>query len=174
MRPHKIGKIDFTDLIEQANHEGFKIRISSKKAQKRTGLTLLNKVNLLSAMSTFLVLMLEMLGLVLLAKNAVNGLVYLFLAIAFLIFPIKKFIDYKNEPDLAISDYNTSTFGTVLIVVFNVILVVLAINLLIGSDFANNFDLLFKILSPICLAIDVCLYYLFRNLFAKAKFCLTK
>ncbi len=174
IKPHKIGRVDFTDLIEQANNEGFKIRISSKKSQKRNGLTLINKVNLFSAMSTFLVLMLEMLGIVLLSNNAINGLIYLFATLIFIVFPIKKFIDFKNEPDLAISDYNKSTVGTVLIVVFNVILVVLAINLLVGSDFNNNFDLLFKILSPILLALDVCFYYLFRNFFAKSKSCLTK
>ena len=34
IKPRNFGKIDFSDLIEQADNEGFKIRISSKKQRE--------------------------------------------------------------------------------------------------------------------------------------------
>lgn len=174
---HHVGAIDFSDLTLKAAEEGYKLRISSKNSTNKSGNLLINKLNLLSALSIFLILMAELLIFSASFKNVLNPnpiLIFVLIAI-FAIIPIYALFKYKQNPILTSTKRITADIIlTSAIIVFNLLLINFAGALLFGLDFSVEKDLLTYLIIPIILYLDILVYSIIRFYFARSKYCQIK
>ncbi len=176
IKSRNTGKTDFTDLLEKADAEGFKIRISTGKNEKISGKILINKINLCSALSVFLIFLLECLLCLLIYKNdrLFSGWVYIGAIIAAAILPVSQIVLYMRNPNKTISVFNKNLLYTVLIILFNVLLIIIAVALLTNTDFTSRGEIATKIVMPVLIVFDAFLYFLFRNICANMNGFITK
>ena len=176
IKSRNTGKTDFTDLLEKADAEGFKIRISTGKNEKISGKILINKINLCSALSVFLIFLLECLLCLLIYKNdrLFSGWVYIGAILAAAILPVSQIVLYMRTPNKTISVFNKNLLYTVLIILFNVLLIIIAVALLTNTDFTSRGEIATKIVMPVLIVFDAFLYFLFRNICANMNGFITK
>lgn len=176
IKSRNTGKTDFTDLLEKADAEGFKIRISTGKNEKISGKILINKINLCSALSVFLIFLLECLLCLLIYKNdrLFSGWVYIGAILAAAILPVSQIVLYMRNPNKTISVFNKNLLYTVLIILFNVLLIIIAVALLTNTDFTSRGEIATKIVMPVLIVFDAFLYFLFRNICANMNGFITK
>lgn len=164
------GKIDFGDLSLDAAKEGYKLRISSKETLIVRGNTLINKLNLASTMLTALIFALQFLFISLKFKEYLPTTPVILLLSATAIYPIYTIIKCIIAPN----GRSKKTIGsdkllTASIVVFNLLLITLAINLLTDVDFTNVQTILFTLAIPSILFVDVLIFHLIKFLLSKSK-----
>ena len=173
----ELTDIDFSDLVDKANKEGFKINVSSKNANKPNGTLLKNKLDLFVSMTMFLVLSLELLFYVSNYKAILNIPTSLVLGLVsvFILWPIINLIIYKKSPKKtsAKNIYADSILAT-LIVVFNLLLINFAGVMLFNLDFAIVKDVLLYLAIPATIYIDLLIYSVVKFCFAKSKTCKIK
>lgn len=166
------GKIDFGDLTLKAAKEGYKIRISSKDSYTSSGTLLLNKLNLFSACTIYLLTIIEFLfystihnktlGLSFGLTIALIGLITIYPAISLVKF-IKK--PLKNTAKKVSAD----SLLTAAIIVFNLMLITFAAALLFSLDFTNKFKTLVYVAIPLTLYCNVFIYYVIKYTISKSK-----
>lgn len=166
------GKIDFGDLTLKAAKEGYKLRISSKDSVVSPGNVLINKLNVCSAMAIYLILMLEFLFISLRYKNVLSPspIITIALIIAFSSFPIIMAVKFFKAPLFKTSKkVSADSILTAAIIVFNLLMITLAANLLAGVDFKDVFTILLSLAIPCIIFADVLLYFIIKYYFAKTK-----
>lgn len=165
------GRIDYGEMAIQAEKEGYKLRFSSKESKKPKGSIYINRVNLCAALAVFLLVMIEYLIVIIGYKSVLNP-TFLPIALsisALLIFPIVMIIVFCKNPLLTAKDIKKDTMLTALIVVFNLLLITFAIDLLVGVNFSDTYAFLITFLIPCLLYADILGYYVLRYVFSKMK-----
>ena len=166
------GKIDFGDLTIKAAKEGYKLRISSKESAAPTGNVFINKINVCAALATYLIVMLEFLFFSLRFKAVLNPspIVTVILAVALTIFPVCEVIRFYKYPNKKVSgNVSPDSISTAAIIVFNLLFITLAVNLLANVNFSDTFTILLSFVIPCVLFTDVLIYYVSRFNIAKCK-----
>ena len=172
-KSNQTGKIDFGDLTIKAKKEGYKLRVSSRESYFQLGSLLINKLKLVSSLAIFLIAILEMFFVVYTYQSIVNIdlTAKLITLSAFLVFPITMFAIYLKAPHKTTSEkIKVESILTSAIIVFNLLLITLAANLLIGVDFENIELVLFSALIPCILFVDILAYYIIRYFISKLSF----
>ncbi|MBQ8426903.1 MAG: PadR family transcriptional regulator [Clostridia bacterium] len=171
------GKIDFGDLTLKAVKEGYKIRISSKDSAISEGTLYVNKLNACSAVLLLVLMVVEFLYFsirfgAILNLNALSiSLVSAFI----LIYPTISIVKYLKKPNKkTIKKVSGDVILTSAIVVFNLLLITFAANLLCAVDFSNTFTILLSFIIPSILYLDVFLYYIIKFLLSKSDYCIEK
>lgn len=171
VKSRKVGKTDFTDLIEKAEAEGYKIRVSTGKTEKISGKTLINKLNMVASLLVFALFLIEVLiiSLSYRSHNLMPGyLYYIFIVIA-AVFPAAFVAMYLKNPSATKNSFNKNAVYTALIIILNLLLIVFAIALLTDTDFSSAHEVGLKIVIPILILFDVFAYFLSRNLLFSYK-----
>ena len=149
------GKVDFGDLTIKAAKEGYKIRISSKDSCVAKGTLLTNKLNLFTSLFAFLLAEIMLLAITLTsgANPMVIKLVAIIGSVIFSVSPliclIKYLLNPKNSSPITIKN---DVILTAIIIVFNVLVVTLALNLILKVDFTNYSLIAFTLVLPVLLS----------------------
>lgn len=140
IKARNTGKTDFSDLLEKADAEGYKIRISTGKTEKGSGKYLVNRINLFSSLCTFLVFLAECLILSIVYKNDgfLNGWYFLPAILIAAILPVTAIVLHYKEPMRAKANFNFSAIYTALIILFQLLIIVVALVLLFNTDFSSS------------------------------------
>ncbi len=175
-RKESVFDKDFRIKSRNTGKTDFKIRISTGKNEKISGKILINKINLCSALSVFLIFLLECLLCLLIYKNdrLFSGWVYIGAILAAAILPVSQIVLYMRNPNKTISVFNKNPLYTVLIILFNVLLIIIAVALLTNTDFTSRGEIATKIVMPVLIVFDAFLYFLFRNICANMNGFITK
>ena len=157
---------DFTDVLELANEEGFKIRISSKENKKDIGRILVNKLNLFSSLIFFGILFAETLIVSLLTSGAAElkfGTYLIFLAICAL-FPIINTTFYLISPKKKARNLPSfkNSIELILIICLNLLLIDVVCCVLGAVDFSSYKELFRYFLYPILFIINLPAYYVIK------------
>ena len=166
------GKIDFGDLTLKAAKEGYKIRISSKDSCITKGNLLLNKLN---AITSFLTYVLSLIAIIFIsfgiAKNSTWGnTTTIILALVFAVLPIFYLFTYIKSPKETSSKRpTTDEILTSVIIVFNLVLITVAANLIFSVNFADINLIALTLILPIVLCVIFCLHFVIRYNFSKLK-----
>ena len=166
------GKIDFGDLTLKAVKEGYKLRISSKDSCIAKGTILINKLNFLSSFITavFAIISILIIGLALLKDSPIRNSAIIFSAIALMIYPLFTAIKYLLSPKHTTAKrISADAILTSAIVVFDLILITVAINLLINVDFSNISTIAVSMVLPIVIFIFVIVFFAIKFLLSKNK-----
>ena len=170
------SELDFSDILEQADEEGYKIRISSKKQIKTTGNIFINKVNFVASLLSFLVVLLQVLAYSY-AFKVVNfdvNLLYYGVPILFALIFVGVFIGkYAKSPQKSLNIYS-NPLSTVVILTINAVLMIFAFNILVGTNFASEVQLLIKVILPILVVFDVLLFFIIKAILIKNNKFLSK
>ncbi len=171
------GKIDFGDLSLKAIKEGYKIRISSKESCIAKGSILINKLNFISSLVTFIISICTLLltSMFLLKNVDWKNIVTIICAVTFAIYPIFTAIKFAITPKATASNKITpNEIITTLIVVFNLILVTVSVNLLMGVNFESLSTIAVSMILPIIIFIMAVIYFVIRYFISKCKFVKSK
>lgn len=166
------GKIDFGDLIIKSTKEGYKIKISSKDSGVAPGKFLINKLNLFAALAIYMISLLEFLLLTSLYGSKLSlpvGAVIGTIAI-FTVFPLIRlvmFLKYPNQKSP--TGVGPDKVLTSSIIVFNLLIITLAINLLCNVNFSDIATILLTFVAPCILYVDVLLYYIIKYIIGKMQ-----
>ena len=166
------GKVDFGDLTLKAAKEGYKLRISSKYSYVSKGNLLINKLNLLTALTVYLgaLIVFLILGLTFRNELALGTFGTVATIIVLSIYPLVSIINFFKNPQKTVSK-KVSTDGilTSAIVVFNLLLITIAANLLFNVDFGQTQTILFSLVIPSILFVFSTIYYTVKFLLSKTK-----
>lgn len=170
---HKVGntgKIDFGDLMLKAAKEGYKLRVSSKDSGVAPGKILINKLNLFASLAIYLIALIELLyfttsfGSIL---NSSSGIIIGSILVLTLFPAIRLIIYLKNPTKKSSKDVTANKILTAAIVVFNLLIITLAANLLSNVSFSNLNVVLLSFIIPCVLYADVLAYFILKYLIAK-------
>ena len=163
------SNIDYTDIIDNAKNDDFCVRISSKKAIK-TGKLIINKIKLFSSLSVFLFSILC----VLITITAFNNdfidksfLPTILTLIALSILPITAVILFIKKPQKSVKSISGDSILISAIVVFNLLLITFAINMLFNANFYNTYTFIVSFVFPAILFIEIFLFYTLTFMFSK-------
>lgn len=167
----KSNKIDFEDLVEQAQKEGYKLKISSKKREISTGTLLINKTRFISSLAIYLLCLVEFLIISLSAKTVLNTspVAVIFILLGLTVYPVICGIIFYKRPQKTASKIKKDSILTAGIIVFNLILLVVVMNLLCNVDFNNTFSLITAFLTPSILCFNVFIYYVIKYFVSTTK-----
>ncbi|PWM70881.1 MAG: hypothetical protein DBX59_09955 [Bacillota bacterium] len=176
IKSQNTGKTDFSDLLEKADAEGYKIRISTGKSEKIGGKFLINRINLVSSLSVFLIFLIECLVFSLIFKQdeLFSGWYYLIAIGIAAILPAVCIVLYSRQPTKTKPTFNKNLIYTVLIILFNLLLIVIALAVLTNADFSSGAEIALKIVAPILVLFDAFLFFLFRNICSLSDYFVTK
>ncbi len=169
---HNNGKIDFGDLVIKAAQEGYKVRISAKDSGEVKGKLLVNKLNLWSSLLTYLLFLIEFLVVVLTGNSTINfSKTSIILITCFAtVFPIISTVIYFMNPNKRSNKLiRADLILTATIIVFNLILVTFAGNLIFGADLTDSFSLLVYFVLPSIVFVDIVIYFAIKYYLAKHK-----
>ncbi len=164
------GFNDYSDIIKNSEEKGLKIKVYSKENVSIKGI-LVNKLKMISSLIIYLIFLIEYLVFSIIFKDvfSFNNALQICLPIIFFAFPIYTIINFKLNPNKCIPRFNKDSVLTSLIITINLILVILAINLILNVDLSNKSDLLLKFISPSVLIFDVLIYYIVKSKVSKNK-----
>ncbi len=171
-KDYALEKIDYSDLIEEANQEGFKINVSSKESVFKYGKILINKLNFISAILMFFLMAAEFALFGVIASKTLDfGVVTFVVAgLVLAVYPVMCGIIYAKKTNKSILNISTEGILISFIVLFNVALISLACNFVFSVDFGNLNTIAFSLILPIALSLNAMLYYVFRFLLSKSEF----
>lgn len=169
---HNNGKIDFGDLVLNESKEGYKVRISSRDSALSTGKILINKLNFISSLVLFAILLLEFVSLTIFCKELLDLSTFkiILAAVCISCFPIITTILFIKNPTKKLGkDISPDIILVSALVVFNLIIVNFAIAILCNMNFANISHLLTFIIIPIALYLDLFIYFTVKFFLSKHK-----
>jgi PadR family transcriptional regulator PadR len=164
------GKIDFGDLTIKAEKEGYKIRISSKYASKSNGFIFVNKLKFFTSFIMFFVAMVEFALFKLFTPyifTNISTIISLLVITCAPLFNAIKVIANKNKKTT--KKYTADSVLVCAIVLFNLILVNLAILFILNVELSVSFNLISYFIVPLCVYLDIVLYYVIQTALSKAK-----
>lgn len=164
------GKIDYSDIIFKAEKEGYKVKVSSKENYKNKGTLLINKLNLISSIGCSLLILLEFLVCILAFNLEIDfASIYTlsFLGIVVLI-PVFFLIAYKSKPNkISNKPITKDSILTSLIIVFNLLIIIVALNVVLNVNFSNLNELIKFTLAPITLCLDLVCFFVLRHVLSR-------
>lgn len=165
------NKIYFEDLVEKAENEGYKLKISSNTREIKTGTLFINKIKFIASLAVYLLSLIEFLTITLLAKTILNpsDLAVILILCGLTVFPVAYSIAYFKSPKKTSSAIKKDSILTVGIIIFNLILLVVVMNLLCNVDFNDSKSLILAFIIPVIACIDVFVYYVFKYIVANKK-----
>lgn len=176
MSAKKANNIDFNDLYNKAEKDGIKLRVSSKRKTYFKGAVLKNRLTFFSALALFLLLILEFLIFSVAYKNIIDFGVLnsILLVIAFAVFPIVSFIINVKNPKKTCADIGADSIAITAIIVFNLLLITVAVDLLFNLNFYDAYSVAFAFVFPITIYLDaLCFmavrYFLSKNFYFRIK-----
>lgn len=163
------GKIDYGDLISDADKSGYKLKISSKDSAKPFGNLYYNKLKFYSSIVFLILVTLEIAVFSLTAYKNDFKFIFAFLPFLFvlsvaLFFGCKYF---KNPLKTASKKYTGDKILTAAVVAFNLLLVTFALNFLVGTDFDNKLNIVSFVIAPIVSICDLIIYFVIEFMFSK-------
>jgi len=170
-KSHSNGKIDFGDMVLQASKEGYKLRISSKDSALSIGKLLINKVNFVSSLLIFLLVIAELFLIKTLGSKLItlDSSATVLAILCFALFPIITLGFYiKNPNKKALKAISADSILVSALVVFNLIVVNFAVALLFDMDF-NKVNVLKYLIIPILLYLDCFIFFVIRYFISKNK-----
>lgn len=174
IKRQELETIDFSDLMIKAAKEGYKLRVSNKNSALATGNLLINKFNLLTALSMFLLFLVEFF-IVSTSYGKLLNITFPFtlgLIAVVAIYPIVCIIKYlKNQLLIVKKNVPKDVILTAGIIVFNLLLINFACLLLFNFDFSIKKDLLLCLIIPIIIYVDIFIYAILRYVFSHHKSC---
>lgn len=163
------GKIDFSDLVNNSEKEGIKVRVSSKNAATPKGKIYENKLRFFSVLLMCFFAVLEFFTIF--STDGSNILSAAFTVVFFSllgIFLILSGIIYAKKPNKTLPKQLTSErIVTCAIVVFNALLITFALNFLLNVDFENKTVLYNYLVLPSVISIDCLLYFIVEYFLSK-------
>lgn len=165
-------KVDFSDLIEKTEKDGYKIKISSKESAYKAGRIYINKVNFVATILVWFLFYAEFLFIALKNSSLLNfsPIVFVMVGLFSAILPIMCGIKYSKNTRQAVMKINNDGILISFIILFNVVLISLAINLILDIDFNDINVTLYSLILPIVLSVNSLILYFFRFLIAKMQF----
>lgn len=165
------NKIDFTDLKEKVEQDGYKLSVSTKENKIKTGTLYINKLNLFSALAMSIVALLEFLIFSVCTKGLITYDAWTVIIVVLLIavLPITFFAVFRKNPLKTSQSLKKDGVLYSAIIAFNLILFTVVLNLLFGVDLGNKTNLALFLILPIILIIDCVLYYLIRYALSPIK-----
>lgn len=164
------GKIDFGDLVLKASSEGYKIRISSKDSATSHGNVLKNKVNFFSVLLVYLLSVIQIFALdAILGDIFANYTKYIVCGVLALI-PIYFLVLFIKSPNLKTEkNYAPDKILTAIIVVFNLILITLALNFIFNVDYGVIKNVVYYNVLPLIAFVDGIIYFILEYVLASSK-----
>ena len=165
-----IGEIDYSDIVVKGEKDGVKVRVSSKDSAKQAGNLYSNKLSFSSILIIFALSMLEFLVINTKYSSYVNPVIRILSIILLCIFPIYFGIRFFLSPKKSINEIvGVDEIITSAIVVFNIIVIIVALCFVLNVDFSNISNVLSFIVMPIIICLNVILYFVARFFLAKQK-----
>ncbi len=164
------GKIDFGDLTIKAEKEGYKIRISSKDASKSNGFIYVNKLKFFTSFIMFFIAMAEFVLFKLFTPYIFTNIstIVSLLIISFVpLYNAIKVIVNKNKKTT--KKYTADSVLVCAIVLFNLVLLNLAVLFILNVELSLPFNLVSYFLVPLCVYLDTVLYYVMQTALSKTK-----
>lgn len=167
-------RMDFSDLFDKAEEDGLKIHISTPKkrkkaAEKKQDEIQYHKLNMVLSLGVYLLVLIELMALSITTRQSANTTIYFVLMIATLIFPVTMVIIYFASPQKnktkPTPSYLKNILVSVCIVLFNIILIILAVSLLLNTDFSNPSQVIPRVVIPTLFVFDTLAYFI-------AQYCL--
>jgi len=153
-----ITSIDYSDLRLMASQDGLKLRISSKTSSRSLGNLFVNKLQLITSLSMFLLALIQLLIVTSVYKAVLQpapGIIFATIAV-FAVLPLVFLTKYLTNPTKTSSKVITKdSILTTAIVVFNLILINFACIMLVNLDFTILKDVVLYVIIPMLLYIDV-------------------
>ncbi len=168
----KKGTVDLSELKIKAKNEGFKLRISSEKSGLTSQAYYLNKVKLFASFTVMLIVMIQFLAYAVSFKSLFNvtPISIIIPAVFALFFPIFNLVSYlKNPQKITNKPLKKDSVFTALIIVFNLILITFAVDLLANVNLKETYYLLLGFVFPVTLFIDCFIYFLIKFIISKRK-----
>lgn len=157
---------DFTDVLDLANEEGFKIRISSKESKKDVGKILINKLNMFSSLVFFGILLLEtiLIGLLTSAVAELDSAPYIIFVAICSLFPIVNTVIFFISPQKRVRNIPSfkNSIELILIVCLNLLLIDVVCCVLGAVDFSSYKELTRFLFYPILFVINLPAYYIIK------------
>ena len=167
------GKIDFGDITLKAAKEGYKIRISSKDSYLASGNLLINKLNLFTAFFTYLISIITLMFITLSVGKSSSWSIPV-LVVGLVLFSINPIvaaiIDVKAPKKTTPIKITADRILTACIVVFNVILITVAANLLFNVKFSDLNTIVLSLILPLSISALVIVYFGIELFLSKLKF----
>ncbi|MBR5192184.1 MAG: helix-turn-helix transcriptional regulator [Clostridia bacterium] len=166
------GKIDYSDLTAQAEADGYKLRVSSKIKKIENGPLFINKLTLYSSLITFILLTLQLIVLTIVDFDGNVGLnksELLIFTLISAIFPIITSIIYYKKPEKTGKKISADIILTYGIIVFNLILITFALNLVFEVNLFVTYNLYYYFLMPIVFYINTFIYSIIKYRLSKNK-----
>lgn len=164
------GKIDFGDMKIVAAQNGYKLRVSSKDSAIPEGSLKLGLVNVITAFIILFMSLVQFIPMYVSYKSELN--VSIFAVVVFFIlltvYPIFSLVRMRFEEKHVAKLYSDSIF-TCAIIIFNLLLINVAIVFLANMDFSVKTNLIKFIYAPTMLMLDSILFMIFRFLLSKNK-----
>ncbi len=164
-----VGKADFSDLVGKYAVEGYRIRVSSKSSVKSIGNLYLNKLRFFSILCFLAIPLIEILLLQFAANITITSSIPTIVALSLTV------ISFFTLAIIYLKDKNKSVFKTITfdgilnacIAVFNLLLLIFALNFVISVDLSVKFNLLSYLVVPIVASINIILYFVIELLLYK-------
>lgn len=164
------GKIDFGDLTIKAEKEGYKIRISSKDASKSNGFIYVNKLKFFTSFIMFFIAMAEFALFKLFAPYIFTNISTIVSLIIISFVPLFNAIKViVNKRKKTTKKYTADSVLVCAIVLFNLVLVNLAVLFILNVELSLPFNLVAYFIVPLCVYLDTVLYYAMQTALSKAK-----
>jgi PadR family transcriptional regulator PadR len=165
------NNIDFSDIIEKGQKEGYKVNVSSTDKPVKLGSVFINKVRFFASSALFLLMLIEILLLITLSKPILtfNVTSILLPIISVSIFPVVCAFVYFKDPAKTSTKIKKDSILTYGIIIFNLILFTFVLNLLFETDFYQTSNLLLYLFVPFAIFIDVFLYSVIKYYVSNKK-----
>lgn len=169
-------KTDFNSLIEENAIEGYKIRVSTKNSSKKIGNLLINKLNFFTMLFFMIVPLVEIALVGLIAKlpifTSAASLIFICVNLISLIVSAVIFLSNKQKTVNKIITYDRVITSAV--IVFNLFLLIFALNFILNVDLTQTINLISYVLLPVLLSVNLVVYFLIESLLYKSKRFLVK
>ncbi len=166
------GKIDFSDIVADAEKDGFKIRVSYKNCSKPQGKVYSNKLHFFSSLAIFLFIITEYLIL----SSSVNASllpanVAIILCVVLAFFPIMTGIIFARNTRKTMPNFvGGNKILTSGIIVFNLLLLCFALNFILGVDLYDKVNLVRYLLFPCVISLDILLFFIIEFFLSRISF----
>ena len=165
------NKIDFSEIKEKVESQGYKLNISSKESVIKSGNVYINRINACSALIMCLVALIEFLTFSMVNKNdiAFSALSVFSVVAAVIAYPVVSLILLIKKPRKTTEFIKKDGILTAAIIAFNLILFTVVIGLLLNVDYSLKYNLSIYLILPILLIFDFVLFFVIRYIFSRAK-----
>lgn len=163
------GKIDLSDLSKDAEKNGYKIRISTKETAEIKGKFFINKLNLFSAFVVFLLFVLDLIIICAKYSSIIDTFYVVVGCLITVSIPIVFIALYIYYPTKTVSSIDGDGVLSSFLVVFNLLLITFALNLILGADFSSP-SVVFSFISPTLLYLNAFVFFAVRYCFSKLDF----